>query len=47
MGYDNAYIERYANFAIQVTKDSFRNEVYYTMINIVRSRNEKLNGGTR
>lgn len=41
MGYDSAYIQKYAEFAIANSTDSFRNEVLNTMISIVRSCDEK------
>lgn len=40
MGYTNAHIIQYAKFAMQNTADQFRNEVYHTMISIVRSIDE-------
>lgn len=46
MGYDRAYIVRYAQFAIENTTCPFRNEVYNTMIRIVRSSNGQQNGGS-
>lgn len=42
MGYDNAYIIKYANFALSTCTDSFRNEVYLTVKNIVGSLDEKV-----
>ena len=38
MGYDLPYIEKYANFAKQNTTDSFRIEVYNTMLCIVKGK---------
>ena len=38
MGYDLAYIAKYANFAKQNTTDSFRIEVYNTILNIVKGK---------
>lgn len=46
MGYDNAYITRYAKFAIENTTCPFRNEVYNTMMRIVRSLNGQQTGNT-
>ena len=40
MGYNNAEIIHYAEFAKQNVQDPFRNEVYNTMIHIVRSIDE-------
>lgn len=41
MGYDAAYIKRYVNLALESSTDSFRNEVLNTVLNIVRSCDEK------
>lgn len=41
MGYDNAYVIKYAEFALQHTEDPFRIKVLDTMIHIVRSLDEK------
>jgi hypothetical protein len=41
LGYDNAYIIKYAEFASQNTTDQFRNEIYKTLISMVRGLNEK------
>ena len=49
MGYDHAYMIKYAEFALQNTTDFNRSEVLNTMIHIVRSLDEKTttdNGGT-
>lgn len=43
MGYDNAYIAQYVDFAITSCTDSFRNEVYLTVKSILRSQDEKVN----
>ncbi len=43
MGYDHAYIIKYANFALSTCTDSFRNEVYLTVKSIVRGLDEKVN----
>ena len=45
MGYDNAYIIRYAEFALENPYSS-RSEVYHTMISIVRSIDEKDKGNS-
>ena len=45
MGYDSAYIARYAQFAITNGSCPFRNEVYNTMIRIVRSSSGQGNTG--
>lgn len=41
MGYDHAYMIKYAQFALQHTEDSFRIKVLDTMIHIVRSLDDK------
>lgn len=42
MGYDKAYVQKYAEFALQSATDSFRIEVLNTMILIVKGvSNEK------
>lgn len=46
MGYDNAYILKYAQHAIDNSTDSCRNEVYHTMISIVGSFDETDKGST-
>lgn len=44
MGYDNEYIVKYAQFAQSNTTCSIRNEVFNTMISIVRSIDGQLKG---
>ena len=43
LGYDNELIIKYAAFASQVTKDSFRNDIYTEVIKIVRRLDEARN----
>jgi hypothetical protein len=42
MGYDHAYMIKYAKFAQETCTDSFRFEVLNTMVSIVRSLDEKV-----
>jgi len=43
MGYDHAYMIKYAKFAQDACTDPFRFEVLNTMVSIVRSLDEKIN----
>lgn len=42
MGYDNAYIKKYAEFALQNTTDSYRIDVLNEVLTIVRGVDAKV-----